>query len=129
MVVDVVQGCDGAHSTVRRSLGYKMVGDSTDAVWGVMDVYPRTDFPDIRRKVVLQTDQGNLLLIPREGGSLVRFYIELPHGVVAKNVKLEDLQDIAKKIFSQYQMDFAGTDWWYVQQHGFRVAVYILLTI
>lgn len=26
-------GCDGAHSAVRRSLGYKMIGDSSDAVW------------------------------------------------------------------------------------------------
>jgi len=28
-----VLGCDGAHSTVRKSLGFKMIGDSTDAVW------------------------------------------------------------------------------------------------
>jgi phenol 2-monooxygenase len=28
-----VLGCDGAHSTVRKSLGYKMVGDTSDAVW------------------------------------------------------------------------------------------------
>jgi hypothetical protein len=33
-------------STVRRSLGYKMIGDSSDAVWGVMDVslrHPRKE--------------------------------------------------------------------------------------
>src|SRR6266480_5899779 len=40
-----VLGCDGAHSTVRRSLGFKMVGDTSDAVWGVMDIFPRTNFP------------------------------------------------------------------------------------
>jgi 2-polyprenyl-6-methoxyphenol hydroxylase-like FAD-dependent oxidoreductase len=45
------QGSDGAHSNVRKSLGYKMIGDSTDSVWGVMDIYPRTNFPDIRKKV------------------------------------------------------------------------------
>jgi 2-polyprenyl-6-methoxyphenol hydroxylase-like FAD-dependent oxidoreductase len=45
------QGSDGAHSNVRKSLGYKVIGDSTDSVWGVMDIYPRTNFPDIRKKV------------------------------------------------------------------------------
>lgn len=37
---------------MRKSLGYKMIGDSSDSVWGVMDIDPRTDFPDIRKKVV-----------------------------------------------------------------------------
>ncbi|EMR70161.1 putative phenol 2-monooxygenase protein [Eutypa lata UCREL1] len=73
-----VLGCDGAHSTVRKSLGFRMLGDSTDAIWGVMDVFPRTDFPDIRKKSVLQSDAGNLVLIPREGDAMVRLYIELP---------------------------------------------------
>jgi phenol 2-monooxygenase (NADPH) len=45
------KGSDGAHSNVRKSLGYKMIGDSTDSIWGVMDIYPRTNFPDIRKKV------------------------------------------------------------------------------
>lgn len=34
---DLDQGCDGAHSTTRHSLNFNMEGDSTDAVWGVMD--------------------------------------------------------------------------------------------
>lgn len=61
-MLSVEQGCDGAHSTVRRSLGYKMIGDSTDAVWGVMDVYPQSNFPDIRKKVTLHTKSGNLMV-------------------------------------------------------------------
>jgi hypothetical protein len=39
-----------------------MIGDSTDAVWGVMDIYPRTNFPDIRKKATLRTEHGNLLV-------------------------------------------------------------------
>jgi phenol 2-monooxygenase len=39
-----------------------MLGDSTDAVWGVMDIYPRTDFPDIRKKATLHSKSGNLLV-------------------------------------------------------------------
>ncbi|KAF3393385.1 3-hydroxybenzoate 4-monooxygenase [Talaromyces pinophilus] len=116
-----VLGCDGAHSTVRHSLGYKMIGDSTDAVWGVMDVYPQTNFPDIRKKVTLHTKSGNLMIIPREGDSLVRFYIELPAGTVAKNVTLEDLHRTAKQIFAPYTMDIAETMWWSAYSIGQRL--------
>jgi phenol 2-monooxygenase (NADPH) len=116
------QACDGAHSAVRRSLGYKMIGDSTDAVYGVMDVYPRTDFPDIRKKCTLQSDAGTILVIPREGGSLVRFYIELGHGTVAKEVKREDLHETARRIFHPYKMEIAETFWWSAYSIGQRLA-------
>lgn len=98
-----------------------MIGDSTDAVWGVMDIYPRTNFPDIRKKATIRSDAGNLLIIPREGGSLVRFYMELPKGTVAKNVKLEDLHRTAKRIFQQYTLDIAGTFWWSAYSIGQRL--------
>ncbi|KAF2011495.1 phenol 2-monooxygenase-like protein [Aaosphaeria arxii CBS 175.79] len=117
-----VLGCDGAHSVVRRSLGYQMVGDTTDTVWGVMDIYPLTNFPDIRRKSTVHSSAGNLLIIPREGGSLVRFYIQLPPGSKAKDVRLEDLQETAKKIFHPYTMDFADTYWWSAYSIGQRLA-------
>lgn len=119
-----VLGCDGAHSIIRKSLGFKMVGDSTDAVWGVMDIYPRTNFPDIRKKAAINSSVGNLLIIPREGDHMVRFYIELPSGTVAKNVTLEDLQNHAKLIFRPYQMDFADTFWWSAYSIGQRRADY-----
>jgi phenol 2-monooxygenase (NADPH) len=99
-----------------------MIGDSTDSVWGVMDVYPRTNFPDIRRKAALQSQAGSLLIIPREGGSLVRFYIELPSGTTAKDVKLEDLQATARKIFHPYEMEIADTHWWSAYSIGQRLA-------
>ncbi|KAE8363478.1 FAD binding domain-containing protein [Aspergillus caelatus] len=116
--------CDGAHSTVRRALGYKMVGDSSDAVWGVMDMVPRTDFPDIRKKTTIRSKAGNLLIIPREGDArnLTRFYIELPAGTKAKEVKLEDLQQSAKAILSQYRIEFAETVWWSAYAIGQRHA-------
>lgn len=115
-------GCDGAHSAVRKALGFKMLGDSTDAIWGVMDLYPRTTFPDIRKKAVIQSASGNLIIIPREGDSLVRFYIELPPDTVASKVTLEDLQQRAKLIFRPYEMDIAETTWWSAYQIGQRLA-------
>ncbi|KAE8454402.1 hypothetical protein EG329_000024 [Mollisiaceae sp. DMI_Dod_QoI] len=115
-------GCDGAHSSVRKSLGYKMVGDSTDAVWGVMDVYPRTNFPDIRKKAAIHSNTGNLLIIPREGGSLVRFYIQLPAGTIAKDVTLQELHDTAQQIFHPFKMEISDTFWWSAYAIGQRLA-------
>jgi phenol 2-monooxygenase len=99
-----------------------MIGDSTDSVWGVMDVYPRTNFPDIRKKCTLRTKAGNLLIIPREGGSLVRFYLELPEGKVATEITLEDLQLQASRIFQPYDMEIAATAWWSAYAIGQRRA-------
>ncbi len=33
-------GADGAHSWVRNQLGFKLEGDSTDYIWGVLDIIP-----------------------------------------------------------------------------------------
>ncbi|KAF2671835.1 phenol 2-monooxygenase [Microthyrium microscopicum] len=117
-----VLGCDGAHSTVRKSLGYQMVGDTSDAVWGVMDIFLDTDFPDIRKKVIIRSKAGNMLIIPREGDHMVRFYLELPHGTVAKQVKLEDLQATATAILSQYKLHIKHTFWWSAYAIGQRLA-------
>ena len=107
---------------MRKSLGFKMVGDSTDAVWGVMDVYPRTNFPDIRKKAVLQSQWGTLMIIPREGGSLARFYIELPAGTKAKDVTLDELCSVSRKIFHPYKLEFGGFFWWSAYSIGQRLA-------
>jgi phenol 2-monooxygenase len=99
-----------------------MVGDTSDAVWGVMDIYPRTNFPDIRRKCTVRSDAGTVLLIPREGGSLVRFYIEFPAGTNVKDVMLEHLHEKARQVFRPYAMDIADTPWWSCYCIGQRLA-------
>ena len=73
-----VVGCDGARSAVRQSIGRELHGDSASHAWGVMDVLAVTDFPDWRTKNVIQSaGKGSLLMIPREGGNLVRCYVDL----------------------------------------------------
>src|SRR5215472_6581263 len=73
-----VVGCDGARSIVRTSIGRELRGDSANHAWGVMDVLAVTDFPDVRCKTVIQSaHEGSMLIIPREGGYLVRLYVEL----------------------------------------------------
>lgn len=99
-----------------------MLGDATDSVWGVMDVYPHTTFPDIRKKVAIQSAYGSLLIIPREGDSLVRLYVELEAGTVAKEVRLEHLIAWAQRVFAPYSFEVLETFWWSAYSIGQRLA-------
>jgi phenol 2-monooxygenase len=73
-----VVGADGARSSIRQAMGGELRGDSANHVWGVLDILAVTDFPDIRLKAAIQSGNGgNILLIPREGGYLVRLYVDL----------------------------------------------------
>jgi phenol 2-monooxygenase len=101
-----------------------MIGDSTDAVWGVMDIYPRTNFPDIRKKCVINSAAGSILIVPREGDAMVRFYTELPAGAKVIEITLDSLQDHARKVFAPYTVDFAETFWWSAYSIGQRRADY-----
>jgi phenol 2-monooxygenase len=73
-----VVGCDGARSAVRGAIGGALHGDAAHQAWGVMDVLAVTDFPDWRMKSFVRSlDEGILMVLPREGGHLVRLYVEL----------------------------------------------------
>lgn len=79
-----LEGVRRAHSIVRRFLAFKMIWNGTDTVCRVMDVYSRTNFPDIRKKAVMGTKVGSLLVIPRDRGFLPRYYIKVPKGMTQK---------------------------------------------
>lgn len=117
-----VLGCDGAHSAIRKSLGFQMLGDSTDATWGVIDLFPRTTFPDIRKKAIIRSTSGSLIIIPREGDAMVRFYIELPPDTIPGKITAQDLYERAKLIFRPYKLDIAETKWWSAYTVGQRLA-------
>lgn len=122
-----VVGCDGARSMVRKSMGRTLKGDSANQAWGVMDVLARTDFPDIRMKSAIHSsNEGNLLIIPREGGYLVRLYIELDElqsgeRVASRNITADHLVSVAKKILAPYSLDVAEIAWWSVYEIGQRL--------
>ena len=43
-----------------------------------MDVLAVTDFPDVRQKCLISSaNEGNVLILPREGGYVFRMYVEL----------------------------------------------------
>ena len=122
-----VVGCDGASSVARKSLGLALVGDSANQAWRVMDVLAVTDFPDFRIKSAIQSaDEGNLLIIPREGGYLARLYIELEklnenERVSSLNITTDRLIAAAQRILHPYALEVKEIAWWSVYEIGQRL--------
>ncbi|MEI5583766.1 MULTISPECIES: FAD-binding monooxygenase [unclassified Agromyces] len=121
-----VLGADGAHSTVRSAIGCTMKGDRANHAWGVMDALAVTDFPDIRTKCSIQSEAGNILLIPREGGHLFRMYVDL--GEVApddagrvRETTLDQIIAKANDILHPYTLDVRNVAWHSVYEVGHRL--------
>jgi 2-polyprenyl-6-methoxyphenol hydroxylase-like FAD-dependent oxidoreductase len=122
-----VVGCDGARSAVRRSIGRTLVGDAANQAWGVMDVLASTDFPDIRFKSVIHSaNEGNILVIPREGGYLVRLYIELDklgenERVADQGITVDHLIAVANRVMRPYTLNVHEVPWWSIYEIGQRM--------
>ena len=122
-----VVGCDGAHSRVRDSIGAVPSGDFANHAWGVVDMLAVTDFPDIRLKAAIQSaDEGNILLIPREGGYMVRLYVDLgdidPNNREAfRENTQEKVIGIAQRVLHPYTLDVKSVAWFAAYQVGQRV--------
>jgi phenol 2-monooxygenase/3-hydroxybenzoate 4-monooxygenase len=121
-----VVGCDGARSLVRQAIGRRLVGDSANQAWGVMDVLAVTDFPDIRFKSAVQSQAGNLMVIPREGGFLVRLYVEMDklgedERVSARGITVEHLIETARRILAPFTLEVKEVAWWSVYEIGQRI--------
>jgi phenol 2-monooxygenase len=121
-----VVGCDGARSRVRQAIGRELHGDAANHAWGVMDVLAVTDFPDWRTKNVIQSaGKGSLLMIPREGGNMVRLYVDLgevPAGdTEIKKTTPAQLTDVANAILHPYSIDVRSVAWSSVYEVGQRV--------
>jgi phenol 2-monooxygenase len=121
-----VVGADGARSRVREAIGRKHVGEFAAHAWGVMDVLVNTDFPDWRTKCAINSEAGNILHIPREGGYLSRMYIDL--GEVAKDddhrvrqTPIEEIIRRANEILHPYSIDVKQVAWHSVYEVGHRV--------
>lgn len=144
-------GADGAHSLVRRSMDLKLEGETSDYIWGVVDFVAETDFPDIRRRCAIHSDNGSVMVIPREkiatGEYLTRLYVHVqdevkPESDIAaeEGIKGESKQDAKTRrqkitlesIFAQAQEVFKpykirprrvdAVDWWAAYQIGQRVS-------
>ncbi|KAN0088244.1 FAD binding domain containing protein [Tylopilus felleus] len=126
-----VIGTDGAHSWVRDALGIEMEGEQSDYIWGVIDMVPETNFPDIRNVVLIESDHGSSMIIPREG-DVVRFYTQLLDADVVcpltkrvdKNrVTPQKLVSALRKILAPFELaEPKEIQWWTVYLIGQRIA-------
>ncbi|KAL5383374.1 hypothetical protein DPSP01_006059 [Paraphaeosphaeria sporulosa] len=121
-------GCDGAHSWTRRQLGFELEGEPTDFIWGVLDIIPITDFPDIRERCAVHSaSSGSMMVIPREN-KLVRLYIQLTEikpdasgRADRSQITPDTIIKAAQKIIAPYQLTYKYCDWWTAYQIGQRV--------
>lgn len=123
-----VVGCDGARSRVRQAIGAEPRGDFANHAWGVVDMLAVTDFPDIRLKAAIQSaDEGNILLIPREGGYLVRLYVDLGEVDPAQRSDLRErytadkIIEVAQRVLRPYTLEVRDVAWSSVYEVGQRV--------
>lgn len=144
-------GADGAHSLVRRSMGLKLQGETSDFIWGVVDLIVDTDFPDIRRRCAIHSDNGSVMVIPREriatGEYLTRLYVHVQEEVkpdsdivaeegiegVRKSeararrekITMESILEQAQEVLKPYYIkpiSADAVDWWAAYQIGQRVS-------
>ncbi|KAJ5754164.1 uncharacterized protein N7511_008317 [Penicillium nucicola] len=143
-------GADGAHSQVRRNMGLKLEGESSDHIWGVVDLVVDTDFPDIRKRCAIHSPATSVMVIPREriatGDYLTRLYVQIPGDVTPEDdqqpangtgtppksdarerrskVTEESIFEYAAAAFKPYYIrpkKDGAVDWWAAYQIGQRV--------
>lgn len=122
-----VVGCDGAHSAVRKSIGGVLHGDAAHQAWGVMDILANTDFPDVRQKCLISSaNEGNVLILPREGGYVFRMYVELDklrpdEKAASRKLTQEDMIAAANRIIRPYTIDVKEIVWWSIYDIGHSI--------
>lgn len=122
-----VIGCDGARSNVRRSLDLTLEGRAANQAWGVMDILAVTNFPDVRLKTAIHSQtEGSVLIIPREGGYLTRFYVELDElgeteRVSDRGITIDKLIATAKRVLHPYTLEVKEVAWWSAYEIGQRL--------
>ncbi|CCO32415.1 Phenol 2-monooxygenase [Rhizoctonia solani AG-1 IB] len=126
-----VIGCDGAHSWTRSQLGIEMVGETSDQVWGLVDAYVDTDFPDIRVLTAFENNGRRAMLIPREN-DMVRFTIQISESDVSVDsqtgrvdrtkVGVDRIMELVKELIRPYRIEFRRVDWSGVYVVGQRLA-------
>ncbi|CAM3011709.1 FAD-dependent monooxygenase [Actinomyces slackii] len=120
-------GADGAHSSVRASIGRELQGNQANRAWGVLAALADTDFPDIRMKCAIQSkSSGSLLLIPREGGYLFRMYVDLGDVTAENQDRIRATsadESIAKinRILAPYSIDVKHVAWHSVYEVAHRI--------
>lgn len=123
-----VTGCDGARSKVRDCIDVELTSDSTTQAWAVIDILANTDFPDFRTRSGIQSDKdGSILLIPREGGFLTRFYVSLEDPTPETRDRIlattaEEAIERANRILNPYSVEVREVTWFSIYEVRHTVA-------
>ena len=70
--------------------------------------------------------EGNVLILPREGGYLFRMYVELDklnpdERVASRNFTQDDMIAAANRIMAPYTIDVKEVVWWSIYEIGHRM--------
>ena len=93
-----------------------------------MDILANTDFPDVRQKcLIASAKEGNILILPREGGYLFRMYVELDklnpdERADSRNFTIDDLIASANRIMHPYTIEVKQVPWWSIYEIGHRLS-------
>ncbi|KAJ9116764.1 hypothetical protein QFC24_006655 [Naganishia onofrii] len=95
----------------------KMEGEQTNYVWGVLDMIPLTNFPDIRKRCAIHSAKsGSVMVIPQER-NLVRLYIQLPQRVKQgeyldrSKITADSILKTAQAVFFPYTLEASRIEW------------------
>ena len=124
--VKYILGCDGARSAVRSQVAVESSTHQTNDSWAVADVYAQTDFPDIRRRCNIRTEQGSIMLIPWvNNGNRVYTLLTKEEDEILRQSKYDGvgekrmndqtvigiLTQRAKSVLKPYYFDIVKVDW------------------
>lgn len=120
-----ILGCDGAGSNVRESLQIVSDIQQSEDSWAVADTSVSTDFPDVRRRCAIRTDEASVMLIPNADG--VRIYTLLSEQDVSalesskygNKHQTEDNEETVISVLSRrvktalrpYKVDIESVEW------------------
>ncbi|KAJ5257239.1 hypothetical protein N7478_013343 [Penicillium angulare] len=128
---DYLVGCDGARSKVRTFIpDAELVGEMTNASWGVLDGVIETDFPDLWSKVAVRSHKaGSILWIPRER-NMTRLYVELSatdgERVDKSKATIEYVMQRARDSMHPFSLEWKSIEWFGNYVVGQRVAKHFM---
>jgi phenol 2-monooxygenase len=92
-----------------------------------MDILANTDFPDVRQKCLISSaNEGNVLILPREGGYVFRMYVELDklrpdEKAASRKFTQDDMIAAANRIIRPYSIDVKEVVWWSIYDIGHSI--------
>jgi hypothetical protein len=93
----------------------------TEYVWGVIDIVPDTNFPDVRNRTAVHSENGSCMIIPQPQDK-IRLYIQLDSktgmvdtsgNIIKSAVTHQKLLDVARQSFHPYTMEAIGEPEWF----------------